>query len=159
MDVPVTPFDTAQTGLKRRDLQNARVAVDVLKECDSLLAQGVNAVVAQNARYEAAIIRRFALAAPRLAALPFFDTVLLAKRVVPGLADYRLDTLATHLRLTIPVQRHRALPDVQLTANLLVALIALGQRSHVISNFSELALIADIEKPKRQTSQGMLFDV
>jgi hypothetical protein len=60
-------------------------------------------------RPEAAILRRYAHACPRLAAARMLDTVRLARACLPGLPSYTLDALLEHLDIPIPAGRHRAL--------------------------------------------------
>lgn len=122
-DAPLTAFDTQQTGIRARDIADAPDVTPVLCRFDECLGQDVPLLVAHNARYEAAIFQRFSACCPQAAALSFVDTVALGKHVLPGLANYKLDTLALHFHLAIPTHRHRALPDVELTIQVLQCLL------------------------------------
>lgn len=122
-DAPLTAFDTQQTGIREQDIADAPDAATILHRFDECLGQELPVLVAHNARYEAAIFQRFAVCCPQAAALSFLDTVALGKYFVPGLANYKLDTLSQHFHLPIPANRHRALPDVELTIQLLQHLL------------------------------------
>lgn len=122
-DAPLTAFDTQQTGIREQDIADAPDASTILHQFDEWLGQDLPILVAHNARYEAAIFQRFAACCPQTAVLSFLDTVALGKHLVPGLANYKLDTLAQHFHLSIPANRHRALPDVELTIQVLQHLL------------------------------------
>jgi DNA polymerase III alpha subunit (gram-positive type) len=47
-------------------------------------------------------------------ALPAVDTILLARRVKPGLPSYNLDTLAYHFKVRF-TSRHRSIGDCEAT--------------------------------------------
>ena len=72
--------------------------------------------IAQNAKYEANILSHYTDECKGIAKTPIIDTILLAKHVLPKLSNYKLDTLASTLGLRIPENRHRALADCFLTA-------------------------------------------
>jgi DNA polymerase-3 subunit epsilon len=127
-DAPLTTFDTRQTGIREQDIADAPDAATILRHFDTCLGQELPILVAHNARYEAAIFQRFEACCPQAAALSFLDTVALGKHLVPGLANYKLDTLAQHFHLALPANRHRALPDVELTIQIL---------SHFLSGYLE----------------------
>ncbi|HEU5378640.1 MAG TPA: 3'-5' exonuclease [Ktedonobacteraceae bacterium] len=122
-DVPLTAFDTQQTGIREQDIADVPDAATILHHFDECLGQDLPVLVAHNAHYEAAIFQRFAVCCPQASALSFLDTVALGKHLVPGLANYKLDTLAQHFHLPIPANRHRALPDVELTIQILQHLL------------------------------------
>ncbi len=122
-DAPLTAFDTRQTGIREQDIADAPGAATILHRFDMCLGQERPLLVAQNARYEAAIFQRFAACCPQVATLSFLDTMALGKHLVPGLINYTLDTLARHFQLAIPANRHRALPDVELTIQILQHLL------------------------------------
>jgi len=155
---PITPFDTAQTGIRAQDLEHAPSASTVLREFDALL-QGVPYVlVAQNARYEASILQRFSMDCPTTAALTIVDTVSLAKHVCPDLPNHKLYTLAARFAIPIPVQRHRALPDVELTVRVFISLITEATSARGLTTIAELRRIAGVNRPAQKEIQASLFD-
>ncbi|HBN07740.1 MAG TPA: DNA polymerase III subunit epsilon [Cyanobacteria bacterium UBA8530] len=63
---------------------------------------------------------------------PHLDTILLSRRLIPGLSSYKLDVLIEELNLAIS-GRHRALGDAEATADLLLHLMNLsGEISEIL---------------------------
>ncbi|MBI3891015.1 MAG: 3'-5' exonuclease [Candidatus Wallbacteria bacterium] len=65
---------------------------------------------------------------PRLTA-PVMCTRTLARRYVPGLWDYRLETVAWKLGVTAEPQQHRAMADALLVAGIVLKLLISAPRS------------------------------
>jgi DNA polymerase III epsilon subunit-like protein len=63
---------------------------------------------------------------PHLAMTNLLDTVRLA---YPDLPSHRLDVLIHHLRLWRPPDRHRAMPDVEITAEVFAQVLHDGHRN------------------------------
>ncbi len=126
---PVTPFDTEQTGITAAMVSEQPTAAEVLARLDSRLTEPPYLLVAHNAPTEAGILYDYRQHCPTLAAIDFLDTVRLARTVYPDLFSHRLDVLINHLRLRRPVDRHRALPDVEITVEVFRHLLAEGARS------------------------------
>ncbi|MGQ4402659.1 exonuclease domain-containing protein [Streptomyces hayashii] len=76
--------------------------------------------VAHHASTEVGITARQAEHCPVLAATPLLDTLRLAKAVVPGIGAYGLDSPLDHYGIPKPAGRHRATPDVEVTAQVLI---------------------------------------
>jgi len=125
---PVTPFDTEQTGITAAMVTGAPTAGQVLAQLDSRLTEPPYLLVAHNAPTEAGILYDYRQHCPTLAAIDFLDTVRLARIVYPDLPSHRLDVLINHLRIPRPADRHRALPDVEITVKVFTRLIAEGGR-------------------------------
>ena len=101
---PVTPADTAQTGLTADQLEKAPTPAEALGALDRrFTADTPYLLVAQHAATEANVIYNQREHCPALARIDFLDTIPLAKHSVPGLANYRLDTLLAHF--AIPSRR------------------------------------------------------
>lgn len=83
------------------------------------------ALVAHNARFDAAFLRR-GFAEHGLGTLPgpLLCTLRLGRRLRPRLGAYHLDALCASFGIRNPA-RHRALPDAEATARLLVELLGL----------------------------------
>ncbi len=78
----------------------------------------VEGEVAQHASTEAGLIARQAELCPVLATTPLLDTIRLAQRVIrQGVTSYGLDALMRHYDIPQPAGRHRAMPDVEVTAS------------------------------------------
>jgi len=72
-------------------------------------------LVAQNAEFDLGFLNaEFLRAGMSKLALPALDTILLARRVKPGLPTYNLDTLAYHFKLKFN-SRHRSIGDCEVT--------------------------------------------
>ncbi len=154
---PITTFDTAQTGIRWEDVEDAPSVAFVLTQFQSVLGDCNPVLVAQNAKYEAAIIRRLSEYCSAVARMPFVDTIALAKYLIPRLDNYKLDSLARHLSITIPQHRHRALPDVELTLRIFLRLLHTGKHQG-ITKIIDLRRVADIDwKAEEDLAQPSLF--
>ncbi len=159
---PLTSFDTRQTGIRWEDLCDKPPATAILQEFEKLVCNELAilpaVLVAHNASYEANIVWRFAESCPALAALPFVDTIALAKQFIPTLHSYRLDALAQYFSLPIPSNRHRALPDVQLTVQVFLRLVHLYQEKKPAATVAGLRYLAGITRKEQSAEQMNLFD-
>ena len=138
--VPLGGVVSTLTGLRDPDL---RSAPPVSRAVERFLAFADDAVlVAHNARFDLAFLDRETerLTGKRLAA-PVVDTVALARRVLGGrVARASLASLAYFFG-TAARPCHRALPDAQATAEVLLALIGLAQErgAMTVADLCELA--------------------
>jgi DNA polymerase-3 subunit epsilon len=125
-DVPVTAMDVQQTGITAKMLATAEPAATVMARLDAHLIAPPYRIVAHHASTEAGLIAHQAAHCPHLASTPLLDTVRLARAVLPGLGSYRLDNLLGYYGIPKPADRHRAMPDVEVTAQVLARLLADG---------------------------------
>src|SRR5436305_7060034 len=138
--VPLGGVVSTLTGLRDREL---RRAPPVARAVELFLAFAGDAVlVAHNARFDLAFLDRETqrVTGKRLAA-PVVDTVALARRVPGGpVSPARLSSLAYFFG-TAARPCHRALPDAQATAEVLLALIGLAQErgAMTVADLCELA--------------------
>ncbi|HWM14553.1 MAG TPA: exonuclease domain-containing protein [Gaiellaceae bacterium] len=138
---PLPAVVAGLTGIGDRDLRGApRPGVAVSR---FLAFAGDRAViVAHNARFDLAFLdREVELLTGRRLALPVVDTVGLARRLLGGrVARVGLASLA-HFFGTSVRPCHRALPDAQATAEILVALVGLAQErgARTVADLVELA--------------------
>ena len=142
----LTRFDTSQTGITEQDLMHG---IDSKKDY---------VFIAQNAKYEANILSHYTDECKGIARTPIIDTILLAKHVLPKLSNYKLDTLASTLGLRIPENRHRALADCFLTAEVFLKLLELQKGKHEIIYLDELLNIAKIKTKYSEPQQLTLGD-
>lgn len=152
-DVPVTAMDTGQTGLTAAMLATAPTAAAVMARLDARLSAPPYRLVAHHAHTEAGLIAHQAQHCPRLADTPLLDTIRLAKAVVPGLGSYSLDNLLGYFGIPRPVDRHRAMPDVAVTALLLEHLLNEGCAAGRWRTLLDLDAAAGMQ-PKRLARQG-----
>ena len=75
-------------------------------------------LVAQNAEFDVSFLNaEFQRAGMTKMALPALDTILLARKVKPGLSTYKLDNLAYHFKVGFN-ERHRSIGDCEVTGNI-----------------------------------------
>lgn len=157
---PVTPADTAQTGLTADELRVAPTPAEALGALDRrFMPDTPYLLVAQHAATEANLIHNQREHCPTLARIDFLDTIPLAKRCVPGLANYRLDTLLAHFAIAQPVDRHRAAADVDVTARVFLRLIALAHESGHADGLAALVKIAGRTAKCNAPVQDGLFEI
>jgi DNA polymerase III epsilon subunit-like protein len=155
----VTPFDTAQTGITAAMVSRERPASQVLAELDHTIEDGrPYLLVAHNAHTEAGIIHDYRGHCPRLAQTDLLDTVRLARAAYPDLGSHTLDTLIDHLNLTRPPDRHRAMPDAQITAAVFSCVLAQGDRDRRWSTLRDLRQAGGITAKANRPQQDSLFD-
>ncbi|WP_189959090.1 3'-5' exonuclease [Streptomyces alanosinicus] len=157
---PVTPADTAQTGLTAEQLQQAPAPAGALGALDRRLTAGTPyLLVAQHAATEAGIIHHQAEHCPTLARTDFLDTIPLAKHLIPNLPNYKLDTLLAHFGIPQPPDRHRAYADVDVTAKVFLQLISAADNNPQFADLAALVKTAGRTAKANRPVQGGLFDV
>lgn len=127
-DVPITARDQ-DTGITPALLAAARPAAVVMADLDRHVSGAAAAagdavrLIAHSAGTERSLIHGKREHCPGLAATPLLDTVRLARAGLPGLTEHGLSQVASFFGIALPVDRHRALADVELTIAILRALI------------------------------------
>ncbi|WP_210435202.1 PolC-type DNA polymerase III [Saccharopolyspora sp. ASAGF58] len=140
---PVTPASTAQTGLTPEQLRQAPTPAEALGALDRrFTADNRYLLVAQHAATEANIIHNQREHCPALARVDFLDTIPFAKHLVPGLPNYKLDTLLAHFSIQHPADRHRAYADVDVTAQVFLRLVNTADENAQPSDLAALVTIA-----------------
>ncbi|MEU8196252.1 3'-5' exonuclease [Microbispora amethystogenes] len=147
-DVPVTAFDTRQTGITAGMLARAAGPEHVMATLDALLDAPPYRLVAHGAGTEATLIAHQAAHCPALAATPLLDTVRLARTVYPELPSYGLDALMRYLRIPVPADRHRAMPDVRVTIQVLRRILAENTTAGRWASLHAMDIVAGLP-PKR----------
>ena len=103
----------AQHGITDEMLAEAPPFEKIAADLRQFLAGSV--LVAQNAEFDVAFLNgEFQRAGMSRLALPALDTILLARKVKPGLAAYNLDSLAFHFKVKF-TERHRSIGDCEVT--------------------------------------------
>ncbi len=148
---PITAFDAAQTGITAAMVTDRPAATTVLAELDTRLTHEPHLLVAHNAPTEAGFLHAYRDACPLLAATDLLDTVRLARRAFPDLSSHRLDALLDHLSIPHPAGRHRAMPDVEVTAQLFIRLIARGPWSTLSDLRSDGGFTARANRPHQES--------
>jgi DNA polymerase-3 subunit epsilon len=155
-DVPVTPFDTAQTGLTEARLRTQQPAALVMAALDARLAAPPYRLVAHHAPTEAGLIAGQRQHCPTLAATPLLCTVRLARAAYPELPSHGLNAVLHHLGIPLPAGRHRALPDVEVTVDVFARVLADGAAAGHWSTLRDLDHVAGI--PPKSAPTGPTND-
>ena len=156
---PVTDMDTRQTTITADMVARQPSAREVLAELDGALTDGPYLLVAHNAPTEAGILNDYREYCPRLARTYFLDTVRLARTAYPDLPSHGLDVLLRHLRIQIHAGRHRAMPDVELTATAFPRILADGAAAGRWHRLTDLRRIGGYQPKASRPQQESLFDI
>lgn len=154
---PVTPADTAQTGLTAEQVGQAPSPAEALSALDRRFTAGPYLLVAQHAATEAGIIHNQREHCPALSRIDFIDTIPLARQLIPGLPNYKLDTLLAHFGIRQPPNRHRAGADVEVTAEVFCQLIRAADEYPRFSNLAALVKAAGRTAKSNIPVQSELF--
>src|SRR5579884_3966351 len=139
--VPLGAAVSALTGLTDRQLRGAPAASVAVRRFLAFAGDAV--LVAHNARFDLAFLDRETerLTGLRLAA-PVIDTVALARRVLAGRVPRASLAQLAYFFGTSVEPCHRALPDAQATAEVLLALLGLAQERGARTVADAVALAA-----------------
>ena len=83
---------------------------------------GDTPLVAHNAEFDTGFVREYCRRAKRVFDPLYFDTLILAQYLCPGLNNHKLDTVSTHLGLP-PFHHHRADDDAAICGQIFAAMI------------------------------------
>lgn len=149
---PVPHGITALTGIHDSLLEHAPGEAQALESFAKLLAEHrVDALVAHNARFDRAFLRRAWHAHERPEALPpFLCSVRAARRLVRA-PRFGLDALVQHL--SIPARaRHRALGDAEMTADLWLEILGRARLEglHTLEALQAVAGVGKSKPPRRR---------
>ncbi len=124
----VPPFITRLTGISSPMLRGRPTVDRVLPALERLMDDAI--VVAHNASFDYAFLANAFKRTGVQWERERLCTLRLARRLLPGLPSYKLDSLCAHLDLSY-VQRHRARPDADATVSLLQHLLDRAAREGV----------------------------
>jgi DNA polymerase III epsilon subunit family exonuclease len=143
--VPLPRVVAGLTGLADRDLRGAPPVETAVRRF--LAFAGDSVIVAHNARFDLAFLdREVARLTGRRIAAPVVDTVGLARRLLGG-RTRRADLASLAHFFGASVRPcHRALPDAQATAEVLVALVGLAQERGAAT----VADLVELSAPRRR---------
>ena len=154
---PVSASDTYQTGITPVMVAGQPAAPQILAHLDGELDTRPALLVAHNAPTEAGILYDYRDACPRLAMTWFLDTVKLARVTYPELASHSLDALLLHLQIPVPAGRHRAMPDVEVTATLFTRILADGMGCGTWRTLADLRRAGSYQPKATKPVQEALF--
>jgi DNA polymerase III epsilon subunit family exonuclease len=121
-EIPIPRFVVALTGITNEMVKQAPVFADVAPQWLDFVEDAV--LIAHNAPFDTSFLNHeIARAYPGHRMInPHLCTVKLSRRAIPGLTNYRLDTVADHLSIPI-YDRHRAGSDALATAHIFLHLL------------------------------------
>ena len=135
----IPPFITRLTGIDRSMVDGAPPLATAIRDFHTWAASTPDAsFVAHNASFDARFVARaFADHALSPWSGPTFCTVRLARRLLPDLARYDLDTLSARFGISNR-WRHRALGDAEAAARALLELLEIAREQHGVANVGDL---------------------
>jgi DNA polymerase III subunit epsilon len=135
--MPIPPFVTRITGINQRLVSGKPSFDSLLPELRRLLDGAV--LVAHNVSFDGNFLSNAFSKAGLVWDGEKLCTLRLARRLIPGLHSYRLDSLCAFLGFTF-VQRHRAGPDAEATLHVLQHLLqsAVGAGIHTLAGLVRL---------------------
>ena len=124
-DYPITQENINITGITPEMVKDAPKIEEVLPDFLKFIEYSV--IVAHNAAFDTSFIRRFATESDYEVNNAVMDTIALAKRVLPELKHYDLQTVADHFNIVF--HHHRALSDAYATAEAFIELMKLNYKN------------------------------
>lgn len=122
-EIPIPRFVVALTGINNEMVKQAPLFAEVAPKWLEFVEDAV--LVAHNAPFDTNFLNHeISRVYPGHRMInPHLCTVTLSRRAVPGLANYRLETVANHFSISI-VDRHRAGSDALATAEVFLRILA-----------------------------------
>jgi DNA polymerase III subunit epsilon len=121
----IPPFITRFTGISQEMVNGAPYAKDIFPDLMQFI-EGAT-LVGHNVSFDINFLTHEAY----LLGLAFppdgFDTILLARRFLPGLKRFKLDSVAEHLKIPT-ANRHRAMGDVKVTAAVFLRILDIARQ-------------------------------
>jgi DNA polymerase III epsilon subunit family exonuclease len=134
-EIPIPRFVIALTGISNEMVRAAPVFADVAPRWLDFVDDSV--LVAHNAPFDTSFLNHeISRVYPGHRMVnPHLCTVKLSRRVLPGLNNHRLDTIADHFSIPI-ISRHRAGSDALATAEIFLLLLSKLEEDHGIKDLA-----------------------
>ncbi|HKZ02140.1 MAG TPA: exonuclease domain-containing protein [Pyrinomonadaceae bacterium] len=122
-EIPIPRFVMALTGISNEMVKDAPLFAEVVPRWLGFVSEAV--LVAHNAPFDTSFLNHeISRVYPGHRMVnPHLCTVKLSRQAIPGLDNYRLDTIADHFSIPI-VSRHRAGSDALATAHIFLLLLS-----------------------------------
>jgi DNA polymerase-3 subunit epsilon len=150
------------TGIRSDMLAKAPTAREVMPDFLNFIAGSI--LVGHNISFDLGFLANEAQLLDESFPLEGLDTIMLARRFVPGLSRFKLDVVATHLGISVR-DRHRAMGDASVTAEVFLQILerAKEQGIQTLGHLHRrlqlpVAWQGDITKPSRKKSEVVLAD-
>jgi DNA polymerase-3 subunit epsilon len=121
----IPPFITRFTGIAQEMVDCAPSAREVLPRLLDFI-EGAT-LVGHNVSFDINFLTQEAYRLDLAFPPDGFDTILLARRFLPGLKRFKLDTVAEHLKIPT-ANRHRAMGDVKVTAAIFLRILDIARQ-------------------------------
>src|SRR5215831_1074438 len=147
--VPLPRPVGALTGLVEAELARAPKVATALRRFSAFAGDAV--LVAHNARFDTAFVNRELerLTGKRHAG-PVIDTVSLARNLLRGRVERTSLSALAHFFGTVARPCHRALPDAEATAEILLGLIGIAQEQRALT----VAELEEVAAPRTRAAHG-----
>jgi DNA polymerase-3 subunit alpha (Gram-positive type) len=119
-DIELTDMIRNMTGISQDMVKDAPTITEVLPQFLEFMRGSV--LVAHNAEFDMSMLHATCGRLGYVLEWPCFCTMKLARRILPGLPNYKLDTLAEHFSFKFE-ERHRAVGDVKVLASIVDAIL------------------------------------
>lgn len=163
------PFIVKFTGITQEMVEEAPTAREILPDFFQFIDDAT--LVGHNLAFDINFLTHEARLLRKHCAMDGLDTILLARRFLPGLKRFKLDTVAQHLK--IPANnRHRALGDVETTAAVFSRMLEIAQQQGMqtlghlrlrlqlpVAWSGDITQVATLEKEKLWRADGKLTPV
>ncbi len=110
------------TGITDEMVKDAPKEAEALRQFYDFIGQDA-VLVAHNADFDTGFIRAAAARCGMEYSYSHVDTLVAAKALYPGLKNYKLDTLVSHLKVG-PFNHHRACDDAEVTAKVFLDMLS-----------------------------------
>ncbi|MBV9258478.1 MAG: GIY-YIG nuclease family protein, partial [Ktedonobacteraceae bacterium] len=122
------PFIVKFTGITQEMVADAPTAKEILPDFFQFIDDAT--LVGHNLGFDINFLSYEARLLGKSCALDGLDTILLARRFLPGLKRFKLDMVAEHLKIRA-INRHRALGDVEVTAAVFLRILEIAQQQGI----------------------------
>ena len=149
-EIPIPRFVVTLTGISNEMVRRQPVFADVVPQWLDFVSDSV--LVAHNAPFDTSFLNHeISRVYPGHRMLnPHLCTVRLSRRVLPDIANHRLDTVADHFSIPI-VSRHRAGSDALATAEIFLLLLSKLDEDHGVK---DLATARSFQFPEVKTTSA-----
>jgi len=152
-EIPIPRFVMTLTGISNDMVKQAPVFADVAPQWLDFVSDSV--LVAHNAPFDTSFLNHeISRVYPGHRMVnPHLCTVRLSRRVLPDIANHRLDTVANHFSIPI-VSRHRAGSDALATAEIFLLLLNRLEEEHGVKDLATARMFQfpEIKPPTQETT-------
>ena len=124
------PFIVQFTGITQAMVNEAPTAEQVMPDFLQFIERAC--LVGHNVGFDIGFLSYEAQLLDQAFPIDGFDTIMLARRFLPALRRFKLDTVAAHLKIPAS-NRHRAFGDAKITAAIFVKLLELARQEGILT--------------------------